>query len=313
MEIKTYLAPMASYTDQACRIIYKDYFVDMFTTEMVSSKALYYKDRKTETLTETSRETVPVSIQIFGNEPDVMAEVVEKYLNPRKDFVAIDINMGCPAPKIVKNGSGSALLADVNLAEKVIKAVVNSSNKPVSVKLRKGIGGVDSGIEIAQIAEKAGVSYVTLHGRTREMYYIGEADWEYIKTAKENLSIPLIGNGDIESYEDAMEKVSYSSCDGVAIGRAAIGNPWIFKEIYYKSRNLKYIEPTAQEKIEVAIKHLNLTCDFKGERIGVREMRKQFMGYLKGLKNSAAIREKINNENSKEKVIEILTEYGKSL
>ncbi len=239
-----------------------------------------------------------------------MGYVVEKYLNERKDIDIIDINMGCPAPKIVKNGDGCAIMKNPDLAAKIMKSVVRSSNKPVTVKFRMGWDdNSKNGVEIAKIAEDSGVSAVTIHARTRDMFYAGNADWSYIKKVKDAVNIPVIGNGDIFRPEDGVRMLKETNCDAISIGRGSMGNPWIFKRILNLLNGREDAPPSKEEIINMAIKHLNMVCDFKGERIGVREMRKQIAWYLKGMKNSNEIKNAINKIDNKEEIERVLLDY----
>jgi nifR3 family TIM-barrel protein len=302
VEIKNniFLAPMAGVTDSSYRIIAREMGAGLVTTEMISAKGLYYKDENTKKLTTIDPRENPIALQIFGSDPKIMAIVTEKYINPRKDIDIIDINMGCPAPKIVKNGEGSALMKNPSLIRDILREMVKASNKPITLKIRMGWDHDNiNGIEIGKIAEEEGVSALTIHGRTRDMFYSGVADWDYIKSVKENLSIPIIGNGDIFKPIDAIRMMEYTNCDGVAIGRGAMGNPWIFKGT----------NPSPEEKIDMAIRHLDLLCNMKGEYIGVKEMRKHISWYLKGLKNSNTIKNEINTINEKTKMVNTLLEY----
>lgn len=301
------LSPLAGYTDMAFRELASSLNAFMTVTEMVSAKALYFEDKKTKSLMEISPKEKNVAIQIFGNEPDIMGEVVKKYLN-NSPYSMIDINMGCPAPKIVKNGQGSALIKNRDLAYEVMKNVVRNSTKPVSIKIRKSIDGIDS-MEIVRLANKAGVSMITVHGRSREEYYSGLSDWNYIKEVVINSKVPVIGNGDIKNYEDFLEKKNYSKVSGISIGRGAIGNPFIFDEIYKKSMGFDYRYPTNIDRINMAIKHLDLIVKYKGQRLGVLEMRKQFVGYFKSMKGSKDLRDKINKISDDEEIKRLLKEY----
>lgn len=305
-----FLAPMAGVTDKAYRIICSEMGAGLLFSEMVSSKGLYYKDKKTDILTSIDQREGKTAIQIFGSDPEIMAYVVEKYLNPREDIVMIDINMGCPAPKIVKNGDGSALMKNPSLVRKILRNVVRSSNKLVSLKIRKGWDDNNiNGLEIAKIAEEEGISLLTVHGRTREMFYSGKADWQYIKEIKRNLKIPVIGNGDIFTVEDGIRMIEETNCDGIAIGRGVMGNPWIFKNIENKLKGKKYLEPSLDEKIDMILKHLELICTIKGDKLGIREMRKHIGWYIKGMESSNKMRDKINKIDRKEELVEELLRY----
>lgn len=310
-----FLAPMAGITDLAFRIICSEMGAGLVFSEMVSSKGIYYGDKKTDSLLEVNPKERPIAMQIFGSDPEIMASVVRNNLNKREDIDIIDINMGCPAPKIVKNGDGSALMKDPDLSRRVLKGVVSASKKPVTLKIRMG-WDKDSinGIEIAKIAEEEGISALTVHGRSRDMFYSGEADWDFIREVKKNISIPVIGNGDIFEPKDAIDMLKHTGCDGIAIGRGAQGNPWIFKRISLLLEGKEDIPPTVEEKINTCIRHLNIICHIKGDKIGVREMRKHTAWYLKGLKNSNEIKNKINNIESKERfedtLVKFLDEYG---
>ncbi len=306
-----FLAPMAGVTDRAYRIICKEMGAGLVFTEMVSSKGLYYEDEKTKELTSIAEKERPVAIQIFGSDPSIMSEVVKKYINPRDDIDILDINMGCPAPKIVKNGDGAALLKNPPLIKKILKEVVKASTKPVTIKIRIGwdINNIN-GMEIAKIAEEEGVSAITVHGRTRDMFYSGKANWEYIGKIKNSVNIPVIGNGDIFEPIDAVNMMEYTGCDGVAIGRGAMGNPWIFKRINLLIEGKDDVKPSNIDRINMAIKHLNMVCDIKGEKTGIREMRKHIAWYLKGMRDSNKIKNIINSVESKQEIEKILLDYA---
>lgn len=304
------LAPMAGVTDLAFRIICKEMGVGITVTEMVSAKGIYYNDKKTNTLTEIDPRERPVALQIFGSDPHIMASVVGERLNNRNDIDIIDINMGCPTPKIVKNGDGSALMKDPLLAEAIISNVSKTSNKPVTVKIRKGWNQESAnGVEIAKIAEASGAAAVTIHARTRDMFYSGEADWNFIGKVKEAVNIPVIGNGDIFKAQDALDMINKTGCDGVAIGRGSMGNPWIFRQINQLLKGETPALPSSEEVLETIIRHINKVCDLKGERIGVREMRKHIAWYIKGMRNSNKIKNEINTMESKEEMVLLLKNY----
>lgn len=305
-----FLAPMAGITDKTFRIICKEMGAGLVFSEMVSSKGLYYGDKNTDELTSIDPRERPTALQIFGSDPNIMAKVVEDHVNFRDDVDIIDINMGCPAPKIVKNGDGSALLKSPPLIRRILKEVMKVSKKPVTLKIRMGWDPDNiNGLEVAKIAEEEGVSALTIHSRTRDMFYSGEADWDFIKKAKESTNIPIIGNGDIFEPIDALKMLKYTGCDAVAIGRGAMGNPWIFKRVELLMEGKEDIEPTYEDRINMAIKHLNMVCNIKGEKVGVREMRKHIAWYLKGMKNSNIVKNKINIIGTKDKMIEILQNY----
>lgn len=310
LENNVFLAPLAGYTDLPFRLICKEQGAGLVFTEMVSAKGMYYNDKKTQHITTSHEKERPVALQIFGSDPEIMANVVEEKLNLRDDIAIIDINMGCPAPKIVKNNDGSALMKDPKLVETILKALVKASKKPVTVKIRKGYDHDNiNGIEIAKIAEACGVSAITIHARTRDMFYSGQADWDYIKKMKQEISIPLIGNGDIFTPEDAIKMLKDTGCDGILIGRGSMGNPWIFKRILNLIDGKADENPSLEEIIQLSIRHLDMACQYKGERIGVNEMRKHLSNYLKGLQNSNEIRNLINKENNKDSIKEILLDY----
>lgn len=310
LENNVFLAPMAGVTDLAFRIICKEMGTGLVVSEMVSSKGMYYKDANTETLTKVDPKERPIAMQIFGSEPQIMAHVVENYLNYRDDIDIVDINMGCPAPKVVKNGDGSALLKDPKLARQILREVAKVSTKPVTLKIRMGWDHDNiNGMDIAKMAEEEGIAALTIHARTRDMFYSGKADWDFIRKVKENITIPVIGNGDIFEPKDGVRMFDYTNCDAIAIGRGAQGNPWIFRSIRNIMEGREDIPPTNKEIIDLSIRHLKLACSIKGDRVGAREMRKHIAWYLKGLESSNEVKNRINNIDSKEEMERELLEY----
>lgn len=310
LDNKVFLSPMAGVTDLPFRLICKEQDCGMLYTEMVNAKALCYDDQNTKKMLKIEEEEEhPVAIQIFGSDPEYMggaAKILNSYPNE-----ILDINMGCPAPKVVKNGDGSALLKNPELAAKVLRAVVDNSEKPVTLKIRKGWDDTCiNAVEIAKIAQDCGISAIAVHGRTREQYYSGKADWDIIKEVKQNVSIPVIGNGDVFEVEDAINMLNKTNCDAIMIGRGAQGNPWIFKRInHYMQTGEILPDPTLEEKIDTAMKHLKLAVQEHGEYVAVREMRKHIAWYLKGLRNSAKVRDEINKIESYEEVVNKLKGY----
>ena len=311
LENNLILAPMAGVTNLPFRIICKEFGPGLVCTEMASSRAMFHNDQKTKRLFNTEGEKRPISFQIFGSDEETMAYSA-KYVSEFADI--IDINMGCPAPKVVKNGDGSKLLLDLEQAEKVIKAVVENSKVPVTLKIRKGWDKENIvATEIAKIAENAGISAITVHGRTRSEFYSGKADLEIIKKVKETVKIPVIGNGDIVDEESAYNMFEKTNVDGIMIGRGSFGNPWIFRNIkHYLETGEKLPAPSNDEKLEIMKKHINLAVAEKGE-IAVKELRKHISWYTKNLKNSSEFRSKMNTIETKEELLEMLEAYFKTL
>ena len=308
LENNLILAPMAGVTDLPFRKICKEFGPGLVCTEMVSSKAIYHDDTKTKLLMNIDGEKRPISMQIFGSDEETMS-YASKYVSKIADIV--DINMGCPAPKVVKNGDGSKLLLDIKKAEKVIKAVVKNSTKPVTLKIRKGWDCNNIvAIEFAQMAEKAGVSAITIHGRTRTEMYSGKVDLDIIKKVKESVKIPVIGNGDIVDEESALKMFEYTGVDGIMIGRGTFGNPWIFERIkYYLETGEKLPLVTNEEKLRVIKKQIQLELDNKPEVTAIREMRKHIAWYTKNMPNSSEFRCEINKIEDKEQLMEIVEDY----
>ena len=297
---------MAGVTDLAFRLICKEYADVGLTTEMVSAKGLYYKDKKTASLMQLDEREKPISIQIFGSEPDIIGQIipeVEKF-SPS----AIDINMGCPMPKIVNNGDGSALMKNPDLAGRVVRAAKDAATVPVTVKIRKGWDSTTAP-EFAKVLEASGADMITIHGRTREQFYQGTADWDVIREVKKSVKIPVIGNGDIFSGEYAKRMLEDTGCDGVMIGRGAQGNPFIFKQIdeYLSTGKITYF-PTNREKLEAAIRHVNLVCELKGEHRGVLEARKHIAWYIKGIPHSNELKTKVFTISGKEEMLDVLND-----
>ena len=303
-----FLAPMAGITDLPFRLLCKEYGAGLVCTEMISSKALMYGDEKTKQLLVSKKEEKPLMVQIFGSDVQAIGYAV-KYLSKIADI--IDINMGCPAPKVVKNGDGSKLLLDLDLVKQITEAAVKVSKVPITVKMRTGWDSTSIvAVEAAKIIERAGASAITVHGRTRSQFYSGKADWDIIKEVKQAVKIPVIGNGDIKCAEDVEKMLEQTKVDGVMIGRATLGNPWIFREVneYLKYGKVK-TKVTLEERLETIIKHLELELEQKSEITAVREMRKHIAGYTKNLKDSSVLRNTINHLDKKEDVINCLKEY----
>ncbi len=306
---RIFLAPMAGVTDMPFRVLCKEQGCGLVYTEMVSAKGMHYEDEKSTKLTLLDENEKPGAVQIFGSEPDIMAGVTEK-LNA-SDASIIDINMGCPAPKITKNGEGSALMKRPEQVERVIRAVVKASIKPVTVKIRKGWDESSvNAVEIAKIAEASGASAVTVHGRTREQYYSGKADWNIIRKVKEAVSIPVIGNGDVVGPREAKRLFEETGCDAIMIGRGAQGNPWIFKAVIkYLEEGVLINEPTAQEKISTIIRHMNMLIEHKGERTGILEMRSHIAWYIKGMRDAAYTKQKMFKMTDRDEIISLLQNF----
>lgn len=313
VENEVFLAPMAGVTDLPFRLICKEYGSGLLYTEMINAKALCFDDANTKRMLKTEEAERPVAVQIFGSEPEFMGSAA-RILNDY-EYEIIDINMGCPAPKVVKNGDGSALMKNPKLAYSVMKAVVDNTDKPVTVKIRKGWNDASiNAVEIAELAQKAGVCALTVHGRTREQYYSGKADWDIIRDIKNTLDIPVIGNGDVTSVEDAIAIREHTGCDAIMIGRGAQGNPWIFERINtYLKTGIVLDPPTPDERLDVAVRHLSSAIEAYGEYVGIREMRKHIGWYLKGMRGSARFRDLINKAEHEDEVISLIEQLRGSL
>ncbi len=299
------LAPMAGVCDLPFRLLCKEKGAAMVCTEMVSAKAIYYNNKNTKELLTIDKNEGPVSLQLFGSEPKLMAEMAKRI--EEIPFDILDFNMGCPVPKVVNNGEGSALMKNPVLAGHIIEAMANAISKPVTVKIRAGFDAEHiNAVEIAKIAENSGAAAITVHARTREQYYSGKADREIIRLVKEAVTIPVIGNGDIDCYESAKHMLEYTGCDGVAIGRGAEGNPWFFEELNAKYAGLDYNKPSLEEVKEMIMRHARMLIDYKGEYIGIREMRKHAAWYTAGFKGASKLRGRLNEASSIESLEEII-------
>ena len=307
LENRYILGPMAGVTDLPFRLLCREQGAGLLCMEMVSAKAILYNNRNTKALLEIHPDEKPVSLQLFGSDPEIMSEMAKRI--EERPFDILDINMGCPVPKVVKNGEGSALMKNPKLVYEIVSSMVKAIEKPVTVKIRKGFDDDHvNAVEIAKIIEEAGAAAVAVHGRTREQYYSGKADWDIIRQVKEAVSIPVIGNGDVTSPEKADELVRYTGCDGVMIARGAQGNPWIFSQMCaWEETGEVPPRPDKDEVREMMLKHARLQLQYKGDYVGIREMRKHVAWYTKGIPNAARLRERINQVESYEELENLLT------
>ncbi len=305
LENNVIAAPMAGVTDLPFRLLLKEQGVGLVCSEMVSTKAIYYNNKNTEALMLTDERERPFSLQLFGSEPELMAEMVKKIED--RPFDIIDINMGCPVPKVVNNGEGSALMKQPLLAGRIIETMAKATEKPVTVKIRKGFDDTCvNAVEMAHIAQESGAAMVTVHGRTREQYYHGKADWDIIRQVKEAVSIPVIGNGDIDSAETAQAIFRQTGCDGIMIGRGLQGNPWLIGQILYGKP-----KPVLEEVVAMILRHARMQIEFSGEYLGIRQMRKHVAWYTTGYPGSSKLRGMVNQVESMAALEALLEEYIK--
>lgn len=303
LENNVIAAPMAGVTDLPFRLLLKEQGAGLVCSEMVSAKAIYYNNKNTEPLMMVDEKERPFSLQLFGSDPELMAEMVRKIED--RPFDIIDINMGCPVPKVVNNGEGSALMKQPLLAGKIIEAMAKATEKPVTVKIRKGFDDEHvNAVEMAHIAEESGAAAVAVHGRTREQYYHGKADWDIIRQVKEAVNIPVIGNGDINSSEAAKEIQKQTGCDGIMVARGLQGNPWLIGQILYGTP-----KPSIEEIVEMILRHARMQVEFSGEYLGIRQMRKHVAWYTTGYPGSSKLRGMVNQVESLEELEQLLETY----
>ena len=309
LENNIILAPMAGVSDLPFRLLCREQGAGMVCTEMVSAKAISFHNKNTVALLETSPAEHPVSLQLFGADPDIISEMAA-YIEER-DFDVLDLNMGCPVPKVAGNGEGSALMRNPKLVEQIVSKTVRAIKKPVTVKIRKGFTASEvNAVEIARIAEASGAAAVAVHGRTREQYYTGTADWDIIRQVKEAVKIPVIGNGDLLTAEDVIAMEEQTGCDGFMIARGAQGNPWIFRQILHYFETGEHLsKPPASEVAQMILRHARMMLEFKGEYIGIREIRKHAAWYTAGYPHGARLRVAINQVENYEQLETLLMEY----
>ena len=306
LENNIILAPMAGVSDLPFRLLCKEQGAGLVCMEMISAKAIYYNNKNTDQLMEIHPDEGPASLQLFGSDPVIMGEMAKRI--EERPFSVLDVNMGCPVPKVVNNHEGSALMKNPKLVGEIVTSLVKAIHKPVTVKIRKGFNEENiNAVEIAKIAEDCGAAAVAVHGRTREQYYSGKADWDIIAKVKDAVKIPVIGNGDVVDEESAERMLTYTGCDGIMIGRAAQGNPFIFKQLsHYFMTGEKCDKPTPQEIKDAIIKHATLSIQYKGEYTAIREMRKHISWYSAGYPNSCKLRAKMNEMETMEDILAIM-------
>lgn len=309
LENNLILAPMAGVTDLPFRVLCKEQGAGLICMEMVSAKGIYYNNKNTEQLLSIDEREHPVSLQLFGSDPEIMSQMAKRIED--RPFDILDINMGCPVPKIVNNGDGSALMKNPLLAGQIIEKTVQAIHKPVTVKIRKGFDDAHvNAVEMAHIAQESGAAAVAVHGRTREQYYAGKADWDIIRQVKEAVSIPVIGNGDIFTPEDAVAMQQQTGCDGLMIARGAQGNPWIFSRInHYMETGEMLDKPPVEEMVQMILRHARMQIEFKGELAGMREMRKHAAWYTGGYQHASRLRSSINEVETYEELETLLQEF----
>ena len=309
LENNLVLGPMAGVTDLPFRLLCKEQGAGLLCMEMVSAKGIYYNNKNTEQLLAIDEREHPVSLQLFGSDPEIMSEMAKKI--EERPFDILDINMGCPVPKVVNNGDGSALMKNPVLAGKIIEKTARAIKKPVTVKIRKGFDDAHiNAVEMAKVAEASGAAAIVVHGRTREQYYSGRADWDIIRQVKEAVKIPVIGNGDILTPEDAIRMEEQTGCDGFMIARGAQGNPWIFAQILHYFKTGEHLpKPTAEEMVQMMLRHAKMQLAFKGDYTGIREIRKHAAWYTAGYPNAARLRSAINEVESYEQLEELFGRF----